>query len=124
MAATLILAAALAAQSVSIPGPNIPLIEQKDVAYDALVRGDAASAKADLEARLENQPGDPALLINLGAAHAKLGQMHEAQAAYLAAADSDLNYRLELSDGRWMEARRAARLALRTLEQPQTLAMR
>lgn len=124
MAATLILAAALAAQSVSIPGPNIPLIEQKDVAYDALVRGDAASAKADLEARLENQPGDPALLINLGAAHAKLGQMREAQAAYLAAADSDLNYRLELSDGRWMEARRAARLALRTLEQPQTLAMR
>lgn len=124
MAATLILAAALAAQSVSIPGPNIPLIEQKDVAYDALVRGDAASAKADLEARLESQPGDPALLINLGAAHAKLGQMREAQAAYLAAADSDLNYRLELSDGRWMEARRAARLALRTLEQPQTLAMR
>lgn len=125
MSATLIMAAALAAQSsVSVPGPNIPVIELKEVAYDALTRGDAEAAKTKLETQLEQDPGDPATLINLGSAYARLGQTGEAEAAYLAAADSATSYRLELEGGRWMESRRAALLALRALDRPQTLAMR
>lgn len=125
MPAIMMLAAALATQSAaSIPGPDIPVIESKDVAYETLAAGDADAARLLLETRLEADPGDPALLINLGTAYARLGRTGEAEAAWTAAADSATGYRLELENGRWMDSRRAAKLALRSLEEPRQLAMR
>jgi tetratricopeptide (TPR) repeat protein len=115
----------LAAQSAtSLPGPDIELTEQKQVAYEALVDGDVDGARADLEARLVEEPEDPAVLINLGATYARLGQRENAETAYQAAIDSGTRYRLELADGRWLDSRRAARMALNSLGSPTTLARR
>ena len=126
MAATLLVAAALAAQSsASIPGPNIPVIELKPVAYETLAAGNARSAVEELEPRAEADPADPATLINLGSAYAQLGQVNRAQAAFDAARTSEISYRLELADGRWMDSRRAASLALDSLDSgARQLAMR
>jgi Flp pilus assembly protein TadD len=119
------LLAVLAAQSAtSLPGPDIELTEQKQVAYEALAEGNVDGALEHLEARRIEDPQDPALLINLGASYARLGRDGEAAAAYQAAMDSQTRYRLELADGRWLDSRRAARMALSTLGSPTTLASR
>ena len=120
-----LLAAMLAAQSAtSLPGPDIALTEQKQVAYEALAEGNAERAQADLEARLLEEPEDPALLINLAAAYARLGRPDQAARAYQAAADSKSRYRLELADGRWMDSRRVARKGLDSLGSGTALARR
>ena len=117
MAATLILTAALAAQNlVSIPGPNIQVIDVKPVAFEVLASGDARSALEQLEPRAQAEPADPATLINLGSAYALLGQVDRAQQAFNTARESKISYELELADGRWMDSRRAARLALQALD--------
>ena len=97
--------------------------ETVEVAYDAIADGDSNEAIAELERLLEQQPDDPALLINLGAAHAQQGDYQSASECYLRAAESDERYKLELADGRWMDSRLAARRALEALE-VQTVAMR
>jgi Flp pilus assembly protein TadD len=89
--------------------------EQHEVAYDSLAAGDAAEAVANLEALRAENPGDPALLINLGSAYAELGDVARAEAAFREAADSDTRYQLELADGSWVDSRRAAQTALRQL---------
>ena len=112
MIASVLVAALVAAQpATSLPGPDIELTEQRQVAYEALADGDSAGALADLEGRRMQEPEDPALLINLGAAYARLGRMERAAATYEAAIDSKTRYRLELADGRWLDSRRAARMA-------------
>ena len=117
MATSILLSAALAVQPLtSVPGPEIVMMEQKDVAFEALSSGNVVQALADLEARLPQDPSDPALLINLGTAYAKSGKTERAAAAYRAAADSQTRYRLELASGRWMDSRSAARRALASLE--------
>ena len=119
---TLIGAMALAAAE------NVPVIgapegtEQHEVAYDALANGEAREAVANLEALRAENPGDPALLINLGSAYAELGDFARAAECYRAAADSEVRYQLELADGSWVDSRRAAQTALRLLEQ-RTLAL-
>ncbi len=125
MAAALILAAALAVQSsASVPGPNVPVIELVPVAYTELAEGHADKAVMDLEPRAQANPSDPATLINLGAAYARLGMTERAETAFAAARDSSVSYRLELNDGRWMDSRRAARIALEELDGGTRLAMR
>jgi len=99
----------------SVPGPEIEVTEQKEVAYEALMGGQADRAIAQLEARLVQEPEDPALLINLGAAYAQLGRTERAAAAYEAVLDSSTRYDMELADGRWVDSRRVARMALRQL---------
>lgn len=89
--------------------------EQQDVAYDTLAAGDAREAVANLEALRVENPGDPALLINLGSAYAQLGDVTRAEAAFREAADSETRYQLELADGSWVDSRRAAQTALRQL---------
>lgn len=125
MTGILALAAILAAQgSVSAPGPDPELIEQKDASYESLVNGDVDEAIAQLESRLLEDPQDPALLINLGAAYTGAGKYERASAAYRAAADSPVRYRLELADGSWVDSRRAARLALNSLDNVGAMATR
>lgn len=101
-------------------GPSATMVEQesetRDVAYESVAAGDMQAAIANLErARTEN-PGDPALLINLGAAYAAVGEYALAEQAYRDAIASEDRYELELASGDWIDSRRAARLALLSLE--------
>ena len=91
--------------------------EQHEVAYDALAAGEAREAVANLEALRAENPGDPALLINLGSAYAQLGDVARAEACFREAADSETRYQLELADGSWVDSRRAAQTALRQLRE-------
>ncbi|MDE1467594.1 tetratricopeptide repeat protein [Aurantiacibacter sp. D1-12] len=115
MFATLIAAPMLLAQSATAQ-----MVEQnyetREVAFEELLEGDARAAIAQLEAELEANPGDPAVLINLGSAHAQLGEFERAQAYYRQARDCEEGYELELANGRWLHSRDAATLALATVE--------
>tara|TARA_B100001057_G_scaffold330739_1_gene331043 strand:- start:497 stop:859 length:363 start_codon:yes stop_codon:yes gene_type:complete len=91
-------------------------IETRDVAYETLVSGEAREAIVRLEAARAESPDDPALLINLGAAYAAVGEYQLAEQAYRDAIASDDRYELELASGEWVDSRRAARLALLSLE--------
>ena len=90
--------------------------ETRDVAYEELVEGDAAAAVLQLEAALVDNPGDPALLINLGSAHSQLGNFERAEFYFRAARESSESYELELANGRWLDSREAATLALASVE--------
>lgn len=100
----------------SLPGPNVAVEEQKEVAYQDLSQGLTERAIVMLEARLLQDPNDPALLINLGYAYARQGKLQRAAAAYRAAMTSETRYELETSDGKWLDSRKAARTALQSLE--------
>ena len=90
--------------------------EGSEAAYEQLAAGENAGAIARLEAALEETPGDPALLINLGTAYARAGRMNEARAAFREAIASEDRYRVELADGSWEDSRKVARLALESLD--------
>lgn len=88
-----------------------------DVAYETLAAGEARQAIENLEALLVQNPGDPALLINLGSAYAQVGDTDKAAQYYREAAASETRYQLELADGSWVDSRRAARTALLRLQE-------
>lgn len=95
-----------------------------NVGYAELASGDANGAIARIEAGGGAERNDPAALINLGSANARLGRLESARQLYVAAIKSDDPQELELADGRWMDSRRAARLALRMLDSGTLLALR
>ena len=115
MFATLTLAPLLLAQAATATMVE-QQYEQLDVAYEELVSGDAAAAVAELELALEENPGDPAVLINLGTAHSLLGNYERAEFYYRAARETRVSYNLELASGRWLDSRDAARLALASVQ--------
>ena len=90
--------------------------ETRDVAYEELVGGDNAAAIAALEGALAENPADPAILINLGTAHARMGNYERAAFYFNAARESDVQYDLELAGGRWLDSRDAATLALSSVQ--------
>ncbi|MDF1834878.1 MAG: tetratricopeptide repeat protein [Alteraurantiacibacter sp. bin_em_oilr2.035] len=90
--------------------------EIREVAYEELLAGDDAAAITVLEAELAQNPGDPAVLINLGAAYARIGNWERAEHYYSTARDGQREYQLELANGRWLDSRDAARLALASVE--------
>lgn len=116
MAAIAMLVGLLLAQS----APSTMTVEatrnRTNVGYDELMRGDAQGAIDEIEANSKRGVSDPAALINLGSAHARLGHFDLARQYYSLAIKSNDSYDLELADGRWMDSRRAARLALRMLD--------
>lgn len=116
MAATAWLVGLLLAQGT----PSTLIVEanrdQTNVGYEELLRGDARGAIEEIEANPDLGHGDPAALINLGSAHVRLGHLDLARQYYSSAIKSNDPYDLELADGRWMDSRRAARLALRMLD--------
>jgi tetratricopeptide (TPR) repeat protein len=123
MTATLVLAALLAAaQLTSTPGAEPPTNETREVAYADIAAGRTDDAIRAIEARLQADPDDPALLINLGGAYAQKGDTARAARAYQAAIDSRTRYDLELADGTWADSRHAARRALETLQRNAQLA--
>jgi tetratricopeptide (TPR) repeat protein len=124
MGFSLLLAAAVltpAAEQLMVYGSDSPRV---DVAYEELMAGRNRQAIERIRASGLDRQGDPAALINLGTAHARLGDRREAMDCYRTAIVSQERYDLELADGRWMDSRRAARLAVASLDRGQTLAIR
>lgn len=124
MAISGIVAAALmgAANLATLPAERE--VDSIDVAFEELARGDPVAAIERIKANREISANDPAALINLGTAHARIGQRLEAESYYRAAIASSERYDLELDDGTWMDSRRAARIAIDRLQQRQALAPR
>ncbi len=124
MAQTLILAALMAAQSAAPAVLVEARGEQVDVGYSELAAGQPQAAIERIQANRAVDANDPAALINLGAAHARMGDLANARAILSAAVANPDRYELQLADGRWMDSRRAARLAMSQLQNGQTLAVR
>ena len=124
MAADFVLATVLAslAPSAAVTEYTSPSTEV-DVAYEELRDGNTAAAIRQLEDPRVSDRDDPARLINLGTAYAREGRMAEAEAMFRAAMKSDQRW-LELADGRWLDSRAVAQLALARLEQSSSLALR
>lgn len=116
MFASVTTALLLIAQAGPSAATTQPDIETREVGYETLVSGEARQAIAQLEAARVQNPGDPALLINLGAAYAAVGEYQAAEQAYREALASNDRYELELASGEWVDSRHAARLALLSLE--------
>jgi Flp pilus assembly protein TadD len=124
MIGSMILAsAALAGATVPVE-VSAPRAEAADVAFDELRAGQAQAAIQRIRANRAVEADDPSALINLGAAHARIGQTEQARGYYLAAVASRQRYDVELADGRWMDSRRAARLAIELQAKGATLALR
>ncbi|MHA7819696.1 MAG: hypothetical protein ACX930_08645 [Erythrobacter sp.] len=86
------------------------------LAADTIADGRTMQAIAQLEAELELYPGDPAVLINLGIAHAQSGNETEARLNFEAAMRSRDVVELETANGRTTDSRRLARHALTMLD--------
>ena len=89
---------------------------EAELAADTLAQGHALRAIAFLEGELEEQPGDPALLINLGIAHAQLGNEDDARECFEAVMASRDVIELETAEGSTTDSRRLARRALAMLD--------
>ncbi len=124
MAQTLILAALLAAQSAAPAVLVEARGERVDVGYSELAAGQPQAAIERIQANRAVDANDPAALINLGAAHARMGDLADARMVLTAAIANPERYELQLADGRWMDSRRAARLAMSQLQEGKTLAVR
>ena len=124
MPATLILAGLLFAQAAqpAITVESTP--DRIDVGYRELVAQRPADAIERIEANRSLDADDPAALINLGTAKARLGDRSAAADRYRSALVSRQRYDLELADGTWMDSRAAARLAIRMLANGEAPALR
>jgi Flp pilus assembly protein TadD len=94
-----------------------PDSEPLPVAYAELQAGRTDAALNSLAQPRGVEASDPSRLINLGSALARKGRYTEAAAQFRSAMASDIRYELELADGRWMDSRDAAKLALSRLNQ-------
>ena len=112
----IILSAVVLAQAGPATANRDSTVGQADAAYEQLAAGDNEQAIAHLEVALERTPDDPAMLINLGTAYSRAGDLEKARAAFRAAIASESRYRVELADGSWEDSRRIARVALDSLE--------
>jgi tetratricopeptide (TPR) repeat protein len=123
--------AALAALGMAAPAIAQPVQNRaaaNEIGYEAGALGYAALLKGNYPVALEQMQAaekqvspaarrDPARLINMGLAYAKMGDLALARSHYQAAIDADRSFDVILSDGRVMDSRVAARHALRRLDQ-------
>ena len=123
MITAFILAGALAAQGATPSFDNQEVTPYTEVAYDALINGRTHAAIKQIQATLAADPADPAALINLGTAYARLGRTQEAAKLFRAAIVSANHYDLQLADGRWIDSRRVARMATAMLQNRRALAL-
>ena len=122
MAATLVIAGLMLAQAAS--GITVEAQQIDRVGYQALAAGRPDLAIQRISADPVANADDPAALINLGTAYARTGDHAAARASYRAALVSRDRYDLELADGRWLDSRAAARLAIVMLRRGEALALR
>lgn len=109
-----LIVSALMAQSA--PLPDSAAIDESNAAYEQLSAGQTEEAILRLEAALVENPGDPALLINLGTAYTRTGRIEDARDAFRAAVAAEDRYQLQLADGSWADSRKVARLALESVD--------
>lgn len=107
------IAAAAPALARDNPGDGTTVLP---VAFEALRDGRTHEAVQHLTDTREVDARDPSRLINLGTAYARLGRGEQAATMFRAALGSPIRYDLELADGRTMDSRWAARLALKGLQ--------
>lgn len=124
MSMTILIASAFLAQSAPTAITVTGGVDHIDVAAEELVSGHPQAAIEKIRANRALDRDDPAALINLGAAYARLGDGQAANDCYRDVLVSSVRYDLELIDGRWMDSRSAARLAMRTRGQGRVLALR
>ena len=110
--AALLMASAQAGEAASTPAG----LESAALEADQLAKGRAANAIAALEKHVADAPEDPALLINLGIAHAQAGNAKQARAMFQRALVSPKPVELETADGGVTDSRRLARKAMRMLD--------
>ena len=110
--AALLLASAQAPQQAPVPATT----QSAALEADKLAEGQSFKAIAALEKRVEAAPEDPALLINLGIAHAQAGDANMARAMFERALVSPDHGELEIADGSVVDSRRLARKAMRMLD--------
>lgn len=123
--------AAFAALGIAAPGIAQPVQNRAaatEIGYEAGALGYAALLQGNYSAALEQMQAaekqsspaalrDPARLINMGLAYAKMGDATAARSHYKAAITAPTSFDIVLSDGRVMDSRVAARQALRRLDQ-------
>ncbi len=124
MSVSLLIASVLLAQPASQLEVYGAGTDKVDVAYEELMAGNNRGAVERIRASRLDDEGDPAALINLGTAYARLGETGKARNCYMAALTSDTPYMLELADGRWVNSRRAAKMAFKALAGKDALALR
>jgi len=86
------------------------------VGQDVLETSDLEDMIVKLEAESRKSKNDPALLLNLGQAYARLGDYDKAQLTFLRARDSRKGYDVLMADGAIKSTRRAAIDALKWLD--------
>lgn len=104
-----ILASALIVQA---PSPN----DAVEVAYPEMVEGRTEAAIRKIEDADAREGDHPARLINLGIAHARMGNEDKARELFAQAARNIDRYWLETSTGEWADAREIARSAIARLD--------
>ena len=109
MSVATILASALIVQA-PVPTDGV------EVAYREMIQGRAEAAIRKIESADDSQAEHPARLINLGIAHARLGNEEKARQLFAQAASNSERYWLETSSGKWADAREIARAAMAKLD--------
>lgn len=123
MSAVLIFAGALLSQT-ALPAAELTIrAERVDVAYEELAQGRSEAAVSRILNSDAHRASDPAALINLGTAYARMGRTAQARECFERAIASRERYDLELADGKWMDSRKAARTARVMLQRRETIAL-
>lgn len=128
MSAALLIAGAILAQS-SVPVVTVTGSasrtgnERVDVAYEEVSQGRNVAAIARILRNRELAADDPAAMINMGTAYARMGRESDARDCFVRAIASRDRFDLELADGSWLDSRQAARKANELLRTRETLAL-
>ena len=109
--------ALLATSSVMAESRNFEIgYERGALGFEALMANDNETALRQIQTAKSVPHNDPARLINLGRAHARLGNVTQAQQAFEAAANCREHFYIVLSSGKVMNSRKAAMLSLQSLK--------
>ena len=106
----------------SVSSQAAPLVVQAErevprgFGYAQLAEGRDTLAVEDILTNGVHDSADPARLINLGIAYARLGRVEEARALFERARTSNDMSRLETADGEWLHARQIASRALALID--------
>jgi Flp pilus assembly protein TadD len=112
-----LLAASLSGVAHAQPGSGGEIgYPRGSIGYDALVAGDNQRAVSQILNGDRVSRRDPALLINLGQAYARMGRTAEAAELFTQAMQSRESVELVLADGRIMNSKEAARQAFSGLK--------
>ncbi len=108
MSIAALIASALVVQA-PVPAQGI------EVAYVDMTAGRSEAAIERIERADARDASHPARLINLGIAHARMGELRDARALFEQAASAE-RFRLETASGQWVDSRDLARQAIAMLD--------